>query len=227
VEIHGIQAIMNLCPRMKLPRVYPIVDGGLLGRRGTRLLDAAEGLIEGGAKLIQLRWKEHFSRSVFGEASTIAKLCRSVGAMLIVDDRVDMALLLDAGVHLGQEDLPPRETRQMMGPERVIGFSTHNESQFVEGDREPVDYLVIGPVFGTSSKLNPDPVVGTTELARLRTSTGKPVVAIGGITRDNAAQVWRAGADSVAVIGDMYPEECTKASIRQRFEEWATIAVHE
>jgi thiamine-phosphate pyrophosphorylase len=212
---------------MKLPRVYPIVDGGLLDRRGTALVDAAEGLIEGGAKLIQLRWKGHFSRSVFGEASTIAKLCRSAGAGMIVNDRADLALLLDAGVHLGQEDLPPRHTRQIVGPERVIGFSTHNETQFVDGDREPVDYLAIGPIFGTSSKLNPDLVVGTEELARLRTLTNKPVVAIGGITRANARQVWRAGADSVAVIGDMYPEECSRASIRQRFEEWATIAIHE
>src|SRR5262245_12573534 len=90
VETHGIQAIMNVCFHMKLPRVYPIVDGGLLGRLGTPLVDAAEGLIEGGAKLIQLRSKEHFSRSMFGEASTIAKLCRSAGATLIVNDRADM-----------------------------------------------------------------------------------------------------------------------------------------
>jgi thiamine-phosphate pyrophosphorylase len=105
----------------------------------------------------------------------------------------------------------------------LIGFSTHNEQQLRAGDLEPVDYLAIGPIFRTSSKLNPDPEVGVDRLRSLRTLTRKPLVAIGGITRETAAAVLDAGADAIAVIGDLYPEPRTKASIRARAEEWLAI----
>jgi thiamine-phosphate pyrophosphorylase len=212
---------------MNLPRVYPILDGALLARRGLPISAAAEALLDAGARLIQLRWKEHFNRDVFAEAEKVASLSRSASAQLIMNDRADMALLLDVGLHLGQEDLPPGHARQIMSASRTIGFSTHNEAQFINGDREPVDYLAIGPIFATSSKLNPDPIVGTAELARLRPLTSKSVVAIGGITRANAREAWHAGADSVAVIGDLYPEDCTMTSIKERFKEWARIASDE
>jgi thiamine-phosphate pyrophosphorylase len=209
---------------MTLPRVYPILDGALLEDRGIRLAEAADALLEAGARLIQLRWKDHFSRAIFAEAEQIALQCRSADAMLIMNDRADIAALLDTGLHLGQDDLPPVHARRIVGTDRPIGFSTHNEEQFRAGDQEPVDYLAIGPIFSTTNKLNPDPVVGVGELARLRTSTTKPVVAIGGINRTNAHEVWRAGANAVAIIGDMFPEACTATAIKDRFEEWMRIA---
>jgi thiamine-phosphate pyrophosphorylase len=161
---------------------------------------------------------------MFDESARINGLCLEAGATLIVNDRADIAVMLKAGVHLGQDDLPPSVVRSALPAASPIGLSTHNEMQFSAADSEPVDYIALGPIFGTANKNNPDPVVGTPELARLRNSTGKPVVGIGGITRSNAREVWRAGADSIAVIGDMYPERCTAASIKERFEEWKNLA---
>ena len=212
---------------ISLPRVYPILDADLLGGCGVPMVGAAAALLDDGAAILQFRRKEHFGRAAFDECEQIADLCRSAGALLMVNDRADMAKLLRAGVHVGQEDLPPRAARRVVGDDAVVGFSTHNEAQFISGDNEPVDYLAFGPIFQTSNKINPDPVVGTTELRRLRRRTTKPVVAIGGITRANAREAWQAGADSVAVIGDLYPTPCTKTSIMERFREWRRIAEHE
>jgi len=129
--------------------------------------------------------------------------------------------LLNASLHLGQEDLSPMDVRQVLGRDSCIGFSTHNEAQLRAAAGQPADYLAIGPIFGTSSKLNPDPQVGLAELRRLRPLTDRPLVAIGGITRANARSVIEAGADSVAVIGDLFPED---GNIRSRVEEWLRIA---
>src|SRR5262249_51808870 len=139
---------------------------------------------------------------------------------LVVNDRADLAVLFGAILHLGQDDLPPAAARRVTGPNVRIGFSTHNETQLRSADAEPVDYLAIGPIFGTASKQNPDPVVGIRELARLRPLTAKPLVAIGGITRSNATAVIDAGADSVAIIGDLFPEEGT---IETRVVEWVRL----
>jgi thiamine-phosphate pyrophosphorylase len=188
---------------------------------------AAQALLDAGAQLLQIRWKEHFSRSLFEQAETITNMCRRVNATLVINDRADIALLLGCGLHLGQDDLPPESARQIVGSDAMVGFSTHNAVQFRAGDQEPVDYLAIGPIFETSSKVNPDPVVGIPKLNELRGFTSKPVVAIGGITRENARQVWNAGADSIAVIGGMYPEECTPAAIKNRFKAWMEIASNE
>ena len=141
-------------------------------------------------------------------------MCHETGALFVVNDRADIALLLDAGLHIGQDDLSPLDARSLMRPHRVLGFSTHNEFQLRAALKEPADYLAIGPVFGTASKNNADPVVGLEELRRLRTLTDGPLAAIGGITRENAALVYAAGADSIAVIGDLVPNP------RARAEEW-------
>ena len=123
---------------------------------------------------------------------------------IVINDRADVAKMLGAdGVHLGQDDLPPSRVRALVGPDVWIGCSTHNEAQFRAAGREPADYLALGPIFATGSKENPDPVVGLAELARLRPLTAKPLVAIGGIARDNVRQVLEAGADAVAVISDL------------------------
>ena len=193
----------------------------LLARRGLPVVEAAEAILEAGGRILQFRHKGFFSRDVFEDAQRVAGLCRAAEALFVINDRVDIAMLLGAAVHLGQDDLAPADARKMM--DSVIGFSTHNEQQLRAGDREPVDYLAIGPIFPTGSKQNPDPVVGIDQLRTLRAVTSKPLVAIGGVTRETAPSVLEAGADSVAVIGDLYPEACTKASLRTRAEEWLAI----
>ena len=115
--------------------------------------------------------------------------------------------LFAAALHLGQDDLLPSVARRVVGPDAIVGFSTHNEAQLRAASVEPVDYLALGPIFGTVTKENPDPTVGVDELRRLRPLSNRPLVAIGGITRANARQVLEAGADSVAVIGDLFPED--------------------
>jgi thiamine-phosphate pyrophosphorylase len=202
-----------------IPAFYPLVDTG----SGLPAADAAEAILEGGARILQFRHKGVFSRQVFEEATNIASLCRAAGALFVINDRADIAMLLDAALHLGQDDLPPSDARRIMPPDRIIGFSTHNADQLLAADREPVDYLAIGPIFGTLSKQNPDPVVGIERLQALRALTRKPLVAIGGITRKTAPAVFDAGADSVAIIGDLYPQPLTKASLRARAEEWLAI----
>jgi len=187
------------------------------------MIDAADAVLEGGARILQFRYKGFFSREVFEDAHRVSELCRSAGALFVMNDRADIAMLLGAGLHLGQDDLPPGDARKIMTAGSIIGFSTHNEVQLRAADQEPVDYVAIGPIFTTGTKENPDPVVGVAELRRLRAFTEKPLVAIGGITRENATQVLEAGADAVAVIGDLYPDSCTKAALRSRTEEWLAI----
>jgi thiamine-phosphate pyrophosphorylase len=204
---------------MQLPRFYPILDTDAATRRGVEPANAAAQILEAGAKILQFRHKGFFSRDAFALLERIAALCREAGALLIVNDRADIARLVGAGVHLGQEDLPPSAVRFITG-DAPIGFSTHNEAQLRAAAAEPADYLAFGPIFGTSSKANPDPVVGLEELRRLRVLTSRPLVAIGGITRANARYVLEAGADSVAVIGDLLPED---GDLRSRAEEWVTL----
>ena len=140
--------------------------------------------------------------------------------LFVVNDRADLAALMGAALHLGQDDLPPAAARRVTGPKTLIGFSTHNEGQLRAAQSEPVDYLALGPIFGTVSKHNPDPLVGLDKLRRLRPLTARPLVAIGGITRGNAHDVLSAGADSLAVIGDLFPED---TNLRARAEEWLRL----
>jgi len=205
---------------MRLKLFYPILDTETAARRGIAPSAAAEQILEGGARILQFRHTGVFSRDVFDQARQIAALCRDADALFVINDRADVARLLDAGLHLGQDDLSPADARRVLGDGQLIGFSTHNEAQFRAAAAQPADYLALGPIFGTTSKLNPDPVVGLAELRRLRPLTTRPVVAIGGITRANARSVIEAGANSVAVIGDLYPED---GQIRGRVEEWISI----
>ncbi len=205
---------------MDLPRVYPILDTESLAARGLDLETAAAALLEGGARILQVRHKAHWGRRMFESARVAARLCREAGAQFVFDDRADFALLLQAGLHVGQDDLPPAEARRLLGPGLVLGFSSHNAEQVCAAAAEPVDYVAFGPVFPTATKRNPDPVVGLEQLSRCRALVTKPLVAIGGITMANAAAVWRAGADSVAVIAGMLPDTLTACSLRSRMEEW-------
>jgi thiamine-phosphate pyrophosphorylase len=188
----------------------------MLARHGIEPVAAAEAVLEAGARILQFRHKAFLSRSDYSIAQQIAALCHQAGARFVINDRADIALVLSAGLHLGQEDLPPAAARRL-SETAFLGFSTHNERQLVDGDKELVDYLAIGPIFATGSKANPDPVVGIEELRRLRPLTKKPLVAIGGITRANARQVWQAGADSIAVISDLLPE------IRRQTSDWLAM----
>ncbi len=209
---------------MRLPRVYPILDSGSLEAREFSLTRAAAALLEGGAGILQLRHKQHWGRAVFDDAREIARMCQEAGALFIVDDRADIAMLLDAGLHVGQDDLPPRDARRLLGSDAVIGFSSHNARQVCAAGGEPVDYVAFGPLYVTASKRNPDPVTGIEALKECRALVEKPLVAIGGITRDTAPAVWAAGADAVAAIGDLLPAELTSVSLRQRMEEWQRLA---
>ncbi len=183
-------------------------------------MQAAAALLEGGARILQLRHKGFWSREIFAQAEEIAALCREASAAFVVNDRADYALLLHAGLHLGQDDLLPSDARLVVGDAPMIGFSTHNPDQMRAAAHEPVDYVAFGPVFTTASKERPDPTVGVAGLQTVRGLTQKPLVAIGGITRENAALCWSAGADSVAIIADMLPNPCTERALRDRMEEW-------
>ena len=203
-----------------LPRVYPILDSESLARRGISLVTCAAAFLEGGAAILQIRHKGQWDRAFFEQAKPVAGLARQAGAALIVNDRADFALLLDAGLHVGQEDLEPRDARRLLGPDAEIGYSSHGGAQLVAAAAEPVDYVAIGPIFATASKHDPDPAVGVDEVRRSRPLLALPLVAIGGITLENALDVLRAGADSVAVIAGLLPDPTTPQALRQRMEEW-------
>ena len=193
-----------------LPRLYPIIDAGCFSDLA-EMTTAVEEIVGGGATLLQYRNKSGNARVMLGHARELRRLSRA-GARtphvrLIMNDRADLALAAGFdGVHVGQDDLSPESVRKIIGPERWLGFSTHNPEQVAEADKTSADYLAIGPVFVTSSKENPDPVVGLEGVRQARALTRKPLVAIGGITRANAASVIEAGANSVAVISDLLRE---------------------
>jgi len=181
-------------------------------------------MLDAGVRLLQFRHKGHFARSVYEQARRIGTLCTEAGSMFVIDDRADIAMLLGAGVHVGQDDLPPTEARLLMGPQALIGYSTHNAAQLQAAGGEPVDYLAIGPVFSTGSKENPDPVLGLEAVRELRKLTSKPLVAIGGITIDTACQLWEAGIDSVAVISALLAGGVDPQSVQNRTLQWLRAA---
>src|SRR5580698_2124221 len=135
-----------------LPRFYPTLDTETAARRGVDVVAAASQILEAGAQILQLRNKGFFAREVFGILEHVAGLCEKAGVMFVVNDRADLARLVHAAVHLGQDDLPPSAVRTIVGPETTIGFSTHNEAQLRAAEEEPADYLALGPIFGTKSK---------------------------------------------------------------------------
>lgn len=205
---------------MSLPRLYPILDTAAAERAGVPLLEAALGMIEAGVEMLQLRHKGHFSRDLFETAAHLAVLCEQARTALVINDRVDLARLLNAHVHVGQDDLLPVFVRQLAGPGMVIGLSTHTRAQLEAANAEPVDYHALGPVFATGSKEKPDAVVGVENLRAWRPLSERPVVAIGGITLENAGEVLAAGADSIAVISGLMPEQADRKRIRERTEQW-------
>jgi thiamine-phosphate pyrophosphorylase len=185
--------------RIKLPKLYPITDARLSGLSHAEQVGR---LGAGGATFVQLREKHQSPLDFYRAAEDALAVARRLKMRLIINDRVDIALAIGAdGVHLGQDDLPPAAARELLGDEAIIGFSTHTLEQALAAAQLPVDYIALGPIFNTSSKENPDAVVGLDGLRMVRRAVGPmPLVAIGGITFETAAATLAAGADSIAVI---------------------------
>jgi thiamine-phosphate pyrophosphorylase len=195
--------------RLVLPRLYVILDPALLTVPET---ECASQLVNAGVRLLQYRDKAASSRELLESSKQLSAALVPWGVTFIVNDRPDVASLAGAsGVHVGQEDLGVEEARAVVGPDKLVGISTHNRAQFEQAAGTSADYIAVGPIFSTFTKANPDPVVGTEFIRQVRALTDKPIVAIGGVTLDRAAEVVRAGADSVAVISGIlrapYPEE--------------------
>lgn len=197
-------------PRITLPRLYGIVDAAFFSST-EEIVTFARQLANGGCTLLQYRNKKGSARVMLEHARQLKRFIGS-SARLIMNDRADLCIASEFdGLHIGQDDLSPNSARSIIGENRWLGVSTHNPEQLEEADVSRADYLAIGPVFSTSSKDKPDPVVGLEGVRRARQLTRKPLVAIGGITHANAASVIEAGADSVAVISDLLREPLKSA----------------
>jgi thiamine-phosphate pyrophosphorylase len=187
---------------LSIPRFYAILDAGQAG--GRSVADLCDVLLAAGVRLIQYRDKRASSRELYEASRQIGERVRRSRGIFIVNDRADVARAVGAdGVHLGQDDLPVELARHVLEAGKWVGCSTHGDAQLRKADRTSADYLAFGPIFPTQSKEHPDPAVGLEGLREARRATRKPLVAIGGITLDNARAVIEAGADSVAVIGDL------------------------
>jgi thiamine-phosphate pyrophosphorylase len=186
---------------MQLPRLYAILDAACF--LDAAAMFAAEELAAAGVTLLQYRNKGGNTRQMLDEAQELRARLRA-NVKLIMNDRADLCLAAGFdGLHVGQDDLSAEAARRIVGPARWLGVSTHNPEQLAGADETSADYLAIGPIFATTSKANPNPVVGLEGVRRARELTRKPLVAIGGITRANARSVVEAGADAVAVISDL------------------------
>jgi thiamine-phosphate pyrophosphorylase len=215
---------------VKLPRLYAIIDASCLrahenagtlhdsschpeerSDEGPAVLHFARELISAGVTLIQYRTKHAIAPDILSHARELRRILPAQ-VTFFLNDRADLAVASGAdGVHVGQDDLSPAAARIVVGDKKLVGVSTHNVEQLRIANQGPVDYLAIGPIFATRSKANPDPVVGLDGLRAVRKLTDKPLVAIGGITRQNCRSVIDAGADSVAVIADLLPNARAQA----------------
>lgn len=193
-----------------MDRLYPITDSR--NRHGWDHVQLTRRFLEGGSRFLQIREKLLPDLDLYRQLIEIRKICSAVGARFIINDRVDLALAVGAdGVHLGQHDLPVEAARRLLGPDVILGLSTHNQKQFDRAQKQALDYVAVGPIFATNSKKSAYQPVGTDQLARLTAVSRLPVAAIGGISLERAAGVWQAGAAAVAVISDIVnslrPEE--------------------
>jgi thiamine-phosphate pyrophosphorylase len=203
-----------------LPRIYPITDTLLSGLSHP---EQVQRFMDGGSRFIQIREKNASSSDFYRYALEAMAAAKNANARLIINDRVDIALAVGAaGVHLGQDDLPAAEARQILGAKAIIGVSTHSVKQAIAAARLPIDYIAFGPVFSTSTKARPDPVTGLEALKRVRAANGKmPLVAIGGINIQNIASVISYGADSAAIVGALFE---SPVRIPERYRELDQMA---
>ena len=210
-EDFGVGRLRQSGPYTGVVSLYPILDTALIAQHGHFLVDALDAAIDAGADWIQVRHKADFDRDFLVTLEACAKRKED----LILNDRADYAALFGLGLHVGQDDLPPIEARSIIGPHSRLGLSTHNAQQLEAASAEPVDYIAIGPIFATQTKTNPDPVVGLQQF-----HSSLPLVAIGGITLDNAAQVLSMGIEKVAVISALWQPPYTLKSFRKNIERW-------
>jgi thiamine-phosphate pyrophosphorylase len=205
-----------------IPRLYPILDAGLLAHAGISVEDFARGLRDAGIRFLQHRDKDSSDRQVLDRAALLRSIFPASDSTLILNDRVDLCRIVGFdGVHLGQEDMSPADARNLLGPDALIGLSTHNPDQILDPRTTEADYIALGPVYATSSKQNPDPVIGLEGVRGAHNLTKKPMVAIGGITQKNCLAVLGAGAYSVAVISALLPVE--GKSVRNLAEEFLLL----
>jgi thiamine-phosphate pyrophosphorylase len=204
---------------LSIPSFYPILDTSLLPseNRKERLRQLITELADAGVSLLQYRNKQSEEAEILNDA---AVMYQSVGGRvrLIMNDHPELAVCAGFdGAHVGQEDMNPKQARKILGPDRILGVSTHNRAQIEIANTQPVDYIAIGPVFATSTKANPDPVIGLEGVREARKLTAKPLVAIGGITLENARQIIEAGADSVAVISALFRPDERAGEVARKF----------
>ena len=201
-----------------LPRLYAILDTAASTARDLLPDVLLQVWLDAGIRLVQLRAKDWTLGPTLRLAERAVRMCEPYSARLVINDRADVAVLAGAaGVHVGQDDLGPRATREIVGPSAWIGLSTHDDAQVAAAVREPITYLAVGPVYPTRSKQNPDDVVGLAGVKRavaVARPRGLPVVAIGGITAEEAPGVIEAGAASIAVISDLLdPDPSSRAAV--------------
>jgi thiamine-phosphate pyrophosphorylase len=238
--------VSELASQQRFPRLYPIVDAGLLARHGLDVRRFAAELSAAGVQLLQYRNKLGGPQEVLLNAAVIREVMADISCRLILNDRADLAVLAEwDGVHVGQGDLLPEDakavvlrtiphpsreregwatrlgwaTRTVPGSSMWVGVSTHSEEQVRVADLSCADYVAVGPVFATGTKVDAEPVIGLEGVRRARRLTKKPIVAIGGITRANARSVIDAGADSVAVISALLVEGETVEKVARDFLE--------
>ena len=201
-----------------LPRLYAITDASA----SLSHVEQVEAFVRGGARLVQIRDKRAGGRELYEIVVAAVRIARGAGAQIVVNDGVDVALAAAAdGVHVGQGDLSAEDARRILGPDRIVGLSTHSREQAAEASRLPVDYVAIGPVYATSTKENPDPVVGLEGVRAVREIVSQPLVAIGGITLARAPEVIAAGADTVAVVSDLFVGPSIEARVLEYVEAFA------
>jgi thiamine-phosphate pyrophosphorylase len=225
---------------VRLPRLYPILDAEVYARRGVDLRDAAVQMCAAGVTLVQYRDKVGSPQQILEQAEVIREAFAGSEATLILNDRADLCVLAGwDGVHVGQDDLSPEDAKAVVlrtmptlatiEPSRrwgtqsrgggLVGVSTHDDAQVMVAEASCADYVAVGPVFATGSKANAEPVIGLEGVRRARALTTKPIVAIGGITRENARSVIEAGADSVAVIGALLSVDESVEQVARDFLE--------
>ena len=202
----------------QLSRLYAILDAELLAARSLSLAVVASELRAAGVTLLQYRDKNGSPQEILSACAVLRKAFASSPCRLILNDRADLALLAGFdGVHVGQDDISPQDARRIVGPDRIVGVSTHTYEQVRLADQSCADYIAIGPVFVTRTKRNPDPVIGLEGVRRARAITHKPLVAIGGLTRANARSVTDAGANSIAIISALFADGQTVDHVARDF----------
>jgi thiamine-phosphate pyrophosphorylase len=199
---------------LPFPHLYAILDVSAVDSEAS----IPEALAESGVRLIQLRDKQASARAIFAASKSLVARLSPKGVRIMVNDRPDIAAMVGAGgVHVGQDDLPVDAARPLCSAGRWVGVSTHNLEQLQLAMRTSADYIAVGPIFATATKENPDPVVGLDLLREARRLTRKPLVAIGGITIKSAESVYRAGADSVAIVSDLLSARAPAQRAREYF----------